>query len=109
MTSKAEQLCHGLLRHLDIGELAVRGADGIERTYGRPGSLPRASVVVHDASFYDRILREGDVGLGETYSEGLWDEENGDLVSLIGIFLQSDLRAKLRKNVALSTTAAVRF
>jgi cyclopropane-fatty-acyl-phospholipid synthase len=109
MTSKAEQLCHGLLRHLDTGELVVRGADGTERTYGKPGSLPRACVVVHDASFYDRILREGDVGLGESYSEGLWDEQSGDLVSLIGIFLQSDLRAKVGKNVALSTTAAVRF
>lgn len=36
----------------------------------------RAGVTIHEPRFYARVLREGSVGLGESYADGWWDTEN---------------------------------
>ncbi|WP_462329640.1 cyclopropane fatty acyl phospholipid synthase [Thiohalocapsa halophila] len=35
-------------------------------------------IQVHDAGFYDRVLRAGSLGLGESYMDGLWDTQQLD-------------------------------
>ncbi len=44
---------------------------------------PEATIVVHDRSFYGILLREGSVGFGRTYVDGLWDSD--DLTSLVRV------------------------
>lgn len=50
-------------------------------------------IQVHDASFYDRLLRDYTLALGETYMEGLWDCEAID--ELIFHCLRSELDQKV--------------
>jgi cyclopropane-fatty-acyl-phospholipid synthase len=51
------------------------------------GSPIHANVYVHDARVYERVLREGSVGLGESYADGWWDAD--DLAGLLRIALRS--------------------
>lgn len=32
-------------------------------------------IQVHDEAFYDRLMRDGSLGLGESYMEGMWDSD----------------------------------
>jgi cyclopropane-fatty-acyl-phospholipid synthase len=40
------------------------------------GAAICAHITVHDPRFYARVLREGSVGLGESYADGWWDAED---------------------------------
>lgn len=35
-------------------------------------------VIIHDKNIYKRVIKDGSLGLGETYMEGLWDTEKLD-------------------------------
>jgi len=41
----------------------------------RVGGNRRHDIRVHDRSFYQRVLREGRLGLGESYVDGQWDTD----------------------------------
>lgn len=36
----------------------------------------KSRLIVHDPRFYARVLREGSVGLGESYADGWWDTDD---------------------------------
>jgi cyclopropane-fatty-acyl-phospholipid synthase len=58
-------LPHGLLRlHLPGGK---------ELVFGTPGTGPDADMEVLDPSFFRRCFLYGDIGLAESYMEGLWE------------------------------------
>ena len=40
-----------------------------------PGGSRPWDIQIHDPRFYGRLLRDGSIGLGETYMEGWWDCE----------------------------------
>ena len=46
-------------------------------------------IQVHDQRFYDRVLRESSLGLGEAFMDGWWDSEAVDQ------FIYRVLKAKL--------------
>ncbi len=50
-------------------------------------------IQVHDKRFYDQILRDATLGLGESYMDGWWDCKS------IDAFIDRSLRGKLRKEV----------
>jgi cyclopropane-fatty-acyl-phospholipid synthase len=50
-------------------------------------------IQVHDSRFFDRVLREVDLGLGESYVDGWWD------CQAIDQFIDRVLRAKLDKKI----------
>ena len=50
-------------------------------------------IQVHDEGFYDRVLRDTTLGLGESYMDGWWDCKS------IDGFIDRALRAKLRDKV----------
>lgn len=54
---------------------------------------------VHDARFYDRVLREVALGLGESYMDGWWDCEAID--QMIDRVLRADLEFVLKGNMKL--------
>ena len=50
-------------------------------------------IQVHDERFYDRVLRDASLGLGEAYMDGWWD------FTAIDAFIDRVLRANLRHAV----------
>ena len=47
------------------------------------GSAPW-DITVHDDRFYQRLLRDGTLGFGESYMEGWWDAPQLDQASRVG-------------------------
>ena len=56
----------------------------------------RCGVQVHDPRFYEKVLRKGSLGLGESYVDGWWDAESVDE------FICDILRAELESSSKLS-------
>lgn len=54
------------------GRLAIRLPSGRERLYGDASAVP-VKIRVSDLAFFKRVIRGTGVGLGESYTEGLWD------------------------------------
>lgn len=83
--SFARRIIVGLLTRLTGGTLEVVDEHGTQ-TFGdsgfgdrRPGAGPvpiDARVVVHEPRLYARLLRDGSVGLGESYAQRWWDTDD---------------------------------
>lgn len=86
----------GLLRGLSSGHLTIRDDRGGEYSFGDVASGPSARVIIHDESLYSRLLRDGELGLGQSYVDGWWDEADDRLVDLFAIILQNQLDKKFR-------------
>ena len=69
-----------LLSRLREGRLEVAEAGGRRHAFGPAGSALKASVEMHDSSFWGGLTR-GSLGLAESYGRGGWDCD--DLVSLV--------------------------
>lgn len=54
---------------------------------------------VHDDRFYERVVRDRELGLGESYQEGWWSAERVD--ELLVKLLTADVRAHLRPSLNL--------
>lgn len=52
---------------------------------------------VNNDQFYQRVLRDGELGLGESYMEGWWDCQRIDL--MIARLLEANIEPKLKKNI----------
>mgnify|MGYP001606531645 CR=1 FL=1 len=51
---------------------------------------------IKDERFYDRVLRDGSLGLGESYMDGWWDSK--DMVGFFSRILTADLKKKIKGN-----------
>jgi len=72
----------------------------------RIGGTSRHDLQVHDHHFYRRVLAEGNLGLGETYMDGLWDSPAPD--EMIERLLQAGVCDRARaspREVALLLSA----
>jgi cyclopropane-fatty-acyl-phospholipid synthase len=67
---------------------------GIRLNGDRPWDLQ-----VRDTRFYQRVLKEGSLGLGESYMDGWWDCE--ELDAFFARLVPTDPEAELRKNLRL--------
>ena len=83
MSKQAENLIKDLLLS---AEIKVDGPDPWD-------------IQVHDSRFYDRVLREVALGLGESYMDGWWDCEAIDQM------IDRVLRARLDRKIGLSALA----
>jgi cyclopropane-fatty-acyl-phospholipid synthase len=65
-----------VLSGIRYGEVNLVTPDGVAHQFR--GDLPgeRANIVLKDWSVIPAILAEGDIGLGETYMEGLWETDD---------------------------------
>src|SRR3972149_10579288 len=61
-------------------------------------------IQVHDPRFYDRVLREAQLGLGEAYMDGWWDCQAID--ELIYQVLKGGLDARVKGNWKILLQAA---
>lgn len=62
-------------------------------------------IQIHNPQLYDRVLREGSLGLGESYMDGWWDAERLD--EFFTRVLGADLDRKIKKNIPLLMRAVV--
>lgn len=84
--SLARTLIHAKLRTMTRGTLTLSGPGNMRQDFGsQPGASAR--IEIRDADFFPRVLLNGDIGLGEGYSEGLWDSP--DLGQVFRFFLDN--------------------
>lgn len=56
------------------------------------GSAP-SDIVIHDSRFYQRLLRDASIGLGESYMDGWWDTQSLD--GMIDKIMRANLKQKI--------------
>ena len=69
---------------LEIGTLIIALPDGRRFIAGGKAPGPNAELIVHDFGFAQRLIREGDIGIGEAYLAKEWDTP--DLTAFLQIF-----------------------
>lgn len=73
------------LKKFQRGTLELRFPDGSRKTYGGQLPGPDARIHVRDEQLFKRLAREMDMGLGDTYVDGLWDSD--DLLKVFTVIL----------------------
>jgi cyclopropane-fatty-acyl-phospholipid synthase len=87
------------LDHIEHGAINVTTPDGQTRAFiGRaPGA--QAELIIHDWRMAGAMARHGDVGLAETYRDGLWDSPDPSRLFLFGLQNQTALNSYIYGNV----------
>jgi len=87
--SNWQRLCRRLilerLSGIHRGSLAITLPEGRQIDCGDGASEPRADLTVHDDRFFSRTVLGGDIGLGESYTDGEWDST--DVARLFEVFI----------------------
>ena len=68
----ARKLILRLFENCQLGRLTLRLPGGESATFGNQVGGVEAQVEIHDDAFFQRLLRGGEIGLGEAYIDGLW-------------------------------------
>ncbi|MFT6863955.1 MAG: cyclopropane-fatty-acyl-phospholipid synthase [Akkermansiaceae bacterium] len=81
-----ERMVVGLLAKMPEGRLQMTYADGKVRDFGNPDLEVSASVKINDdREFFKRCAFYGNIGMGEAYTDGLWDTP--DIRAVISWFI----------------------
>ncbi|RYD35804.1 MAG: cyclopropane-fatty-acyl-phospholipid synthase, partial [Verrucomicrobiaceae bacterium] len=81
-----ERMVIGLLERMPLGGLRLEHADGRVRHFGAVGSPVSARVKIHDdTEFFKRCAFYGNIGMGEAYTDGIWDTD--DIAAVISWFI----------------------
>ncbi|MCA9440465.1 MAG: DUF1365 family protein [Candidatus Omnitrophica bacterium] len=80
-----KKLLTGYLKNLSRGSLVFVHSDGTRDCFGKSDEQPRAEVRVHNPRFYRRTVLGGDIGFGESYTDGDWSAD--DLTSLLRLLI----------------------
>ena len=84
----AEQMVIRLLGMMPRGGLRMEYSNGRVRYFGKPGECITARVVLRDdAEFFKRCAFYGNIGMGEAYTDGLWDTD--DIAAVISWFIDN--------------------
>jgi cyclopropane-fatty-acyl-phospholipid synthase len=84
----AERMVIRLLQTMPCGGLRMDYADGRVRHFGKPGAPVTARVFIHnDLEFFKRCAFYGNIGMGEAYSDGIWDTDN--IAAVIAWFIDN--------------------
>jgi cyclopropane-fatty-acyl-phospholipid synthase len=82
----AERMVVRVLEKMPVGGLRMEYSDGRVRHFGKPGAAVTARVVLRDeAAFFKRCAFYGNIGMGEAYTDGLWDTP--DIAAVISWFI----------------------
>jgi len=77
-----------MLSRITTGSLRLELPDGKRRSYGPAADTGhQSSIKVNDYSLFSRVVLHGEVGLGEAYTEGLWDSD--DLTGVLSLFIEN--------------------
>jgi len=76
-----------VLQRIQGGRIRVILPEGKAIECGAADSEKSAEMVIHDHTFFSRVVLSGDIGLGETYTDNLWDCD--DLALLFRVFFEN--------------------
>src|SRR5262245_58294174 len=85
MDHTAEALFLKMCSVVNEGLLEVTLPNGNHYVFRGLHDGPRAKVRINDPSAYARLIRGGEIGLGESYMEGLWQTDDLTAVLTLGI------------------------
>jgi cyclopropane-fatty-acyl-phospholipid synthase len=74
-----------LMSGFTAGRLEWKAEDGTLHLLAGRKEGPHAQIEIRNAAFYRKVLRYGDIGMGEAYMDG--DFETADLVELLSFFI----------------------
>ncbi len=95
------------LKKMKKGGLCVETRDRPPRYFGEPGAAITAHVIINEpAAFFKHCAFYGDIGLGQAYSQGLWDTE--DIKAVICWFIEN-LNFLQGKNTSAQNIPSVNF
>ena len=80
------------------------GRDLLERAGIELGGARPCDIHVHDDRFWERTIRDRELGLGESYQDGWWDANELDV--FITKVQTNDLQSMIRPSVGLAVHAA---
>lgn len=84
----AEKMVLGLLGKMSKGGLRLVHADGRVRDFGELGVPVTAEVMIReDQEFFKRCAYYGNVGMGEAYTDGIWDTP--DIKAVVTWFIEN--------------------
>jgi cyclopropane-fatty-acyl-phospholipid synthase len=84
----AERMVVRLLQTMPCGGLRMDYSDGRVRHFGKPGAPVTARVFLRDdQEFFKRCAFYGNIGMGEAYTDGLWDTD--DIAAVISWFIEN--------------------
>ena len=87
-SSLPERLVVGLLEKMTVGGLRLEQENGKVRHFGAPHAPVTARVKIHDdREFFKRCAFYGNIGMGEAYTDGLWDTD--DIAATITWFIEN--------------------
>ena len=82
----AERMVIKVLRKMPLGGLRLEYPNGTVRHFGKPGAAVTAKVVLkNEHEFFKRCAFYGNIGMGEAYTDGLWD--TNDIAAVISWFI----------------------
>jgi cyclopropane-fatty-acyl-phospholipid synthase len=87
MDRLARRVLQPLFTRLQRGSLELVEADGRRARYGGEAPGVNALVRVRDHAMWTRLMRDGDIGLGEAYMLGLWDSPS--VTDVIRLFIDN--------------------
>ena len=84
----AERMVVRLLEKMSRGGLRMEYPDGRFRHFGEPGAPVTARIVLNnDTEFFKRCAFYGNIGMGEAYTDGIWETDN--IASVITWFIEN--------------------
>lgn len=92
------------LQSIQRGELTIIFPDGESRTFGGTSAGRRATMVLRNYRLFWRVLKDGAIGLGESFVDGDWDCDH--LPSVIAVLLEN---LELDTERSLNLLRPVRF
>lgn len=102
-----ERYLYQLFSLIEVGDLTVTDPEGNVFHFGKAGSDLPLHLIIHNPNTYDHVLAFGALGFCEAYMEGWWDEEQNNLVELIGLFHRSNVAAKARDRITIALALKV--
>jgi cyclopropane-fatty-acyl-phospholipid synthase len=96
-----ERYLYRLFSFIEAGNLTVTNSAGKVFHFGNSELSPALHLNIHNPNTYDRILAFGALGFCEAYMEGWWDEENNNLIELIGLFYRSNVYSKANQRITI--------
>lgn len=97
------------LRRTDRGAIRVTFPDGSRHRFGDPALAAPVDLRINDHRFFSRVVLGGDIGFGESFTDGEWD--SGDVVGVVRFFIQNRHRlhdGRLATNIGARLLEAVR-
>ncbi|MDF5718628.1 MAG: class I SAM-dependent methyltransferase, partial [Rhizonema sp. NSF051] len=102
-----ERYLYQLFSLIEAGNLTVTNPEGRIFKFGEKDSDLPLCMNIHNPKTYNRILTFGSLGFCEAYMDGWWDEENNNLVELLGLLYRSNVADKARDQVTIALALIV--